>query len=104
MSLDTVYQMHITSQGCRQLLRSWGGGGGGGLSLYRAAGSNLRMVRPRLMSVVKLLIIHACKACCKILDLGSYLAGKILNLASYLVVRWRSHCTSASNWELPLLC
>ena len=62
------------------------------------------MVRPRLMSVVKLLIIHACKAWCKILDLGSYLAGKILSLASYLVVRWHSHCTSASNWELPLLC
>ena len=45
------------------------------------------------MSVVKLLIIHPRKA-----------RGKILDLASYLVVRWRSHCTSASNWELPLLC
>ena len=40
---------------------------GGGLSLYRAAKSNLRMVRPSLMSVpvVKLVII---------LDLASYLA------------------------------
>ena len=27
-----------------------------------------------------------------------------LDLASYLVIRWRSHCTSPSNWELPLLC
>ena len=74
-------------QGRRQLLRS------GGLSLYRAAGSNLRMVRPSSMSVVKLLIICAREA-----------RGKIFDLASYLVVRRRSHCTSASNWELPLLC
>ena len=64
-----------------------------GLSLYGAVGSNLRMVRPSSMSVVKLLIIHACKA-----------RGNILDLASYLVVRWRSHCTSPSNWELLLLC
>ena len=58
----------------------------GGLSLYRAAESNLRMVRPSLMlvPVVKLVII--------------------LDLASYLAVRRRSHCTSVSNWELPLLC
>ena len=45
------------------------------------------------MSVVKLLIMHVCKA-----------RRKILDLASYLVVRWHSHCTSASNWELSLLC
>ena len=66
---------------------------GGGRNLYGAVGSNLQMVRPSLMSVVKLSIIHAREVC-----------GKILDLASYLVVRWRSHCTSASNWELPLLC
>ena len=65
----------------------------GGLSLYGAVGSNLRMVRPSSMSVVKLLIIHARNA-----------RGKILDLVCYLVVRWRSQCTSASNWELPLLC
>ena len=65
----------------------------GGLSLYRAAGSHLRMVRPSLMLVVKLVAICARKVRCKILD-----------LASYLPVRWCSHCTSASNWELPLLC
>ena len=75
-------------QGCRQLLRS-----GGGLSLYRAAGSNLRMVRPSLMLVVKLVVIHTRKVHSKILD-----------LASYLLVKWCSHCTSASNWELSLLC
>ena len=57
-------------QGCRQLVRS-----GGGLSLYKASGSNLRMVRPSL--------IHVRKVC-----------GKILNLASYLAVRRRSHFTS----------
>ena len=75
-------------QGCRQLLRS----GGGELSLYRVAGSNLRTVRPSSMSEVKLLIICVRKA-----------RGKILDPASYLVVRQRSHCNSASNWELPLL-
>ena len=52
-------------QGRRQLLRS-----GGGLNVYRAAGSNLRMVRPSSMSVVKLLIIHARGARGKILDLA----------------------------------
>ena len=74
-----------TYQGRRQLLRC------GGLCLYGAVGSNLRMVRPRSILVVKL--IRARKA-----------GGKILDLASYLVVRWRSHCISASNWDLPLLC
>ena len=59
----------------------------------RAARSNLRMVRPGSMSTVKPLIIRAREAC-----------GKILDLASYLAVRRRSHCTSASNWGLPLLC
>ena len=28
----------------------------------------------------------------------------ILVLASYSAVRQRSHCTSVSNWGLPLLC
>ena len=65
----------------------------GGLSLYRAARSNLLMVRLSSMSVVKLLIILVREA-----------SSKILDLATYLVVRWRSHCTSALNWELPLLC
>ena len=71
-------------QGRRQLLRSvcvcvcvcvcgGGGGGGGGLSLYRAAGSNLHMVRPSLRLVVKLLIIRTREARGKILDLASYL-------------------------------
>ena len=59
----------------------------------RAAGSNLRMVRPGSMSTVKPLIIRAREARAKILD-----------LANYLAVRRRSHCTSASNWGLPLLC
>ena len=58
----------------------------GGLSLYRTAGSHLRMVRPSLMLVVKLVAIRAHKAC-----------GKVLDLVSYLAVRWCSHCTSASN-------
>ena len=48
-------------QGRRQLLRNEGGGGVG-LSLYRAAGSNLRMVRPSLMSVMKLVVIRASEA------------------------------------------
>ena len=39
---------------------------------YRAAGSNLRMVSPSSMSVVKPLMIHACKV-----------RGKILNLATF---------------------
>ena len=65
----------------------------GGLSLYRATGSNLLMVRPSLMSVAKLAIICACKV-----------HDKILDLANYLAVRRRSHCTSVSNWGLPLLC
>ena len=47
----------------------------GGLSLYKASGSNLRMVRPSLICVRKV-------------------CGKILNLASYLAVRRRSHFTS----------
>ena len=55
--------------------------------------SNLRMVRPSSMSVVKLLIIRVHEA-----------SSKILDLASYLVVRWCSHCTPPLNWELPLLC
>ena len=58
--------------------------------LNRAAGSNLRMVRPSLMSVVKLPIICARNAW--------------QNLNLFLAVRRRSHFTSASNWELPLLC
>ena len=45
----------------------------GGLSLYRAAGSNLQMVRPSSMLVVKLLIIHVHETRGKILDLASYL-------------------------------
>ena len=60
----------------------------GGLSLYRATRSNLWMVRPSSMLVVKLLI-RVREACSKILD-----------LASYLVVRWHSQCTSGSNWEI----
>ena len=39
---------------------------------YRATGSNLRMVSPSSMSVVKPLMIHACKV-----------RGKILNLATF---------------------
>ena len=54
----------------------------------RAAGSNLRMVRPSLlMSVVKLLIIRAQSARQKF---GPWY---------FLAVRRRSHCTSASNWD-----
>ena len=53
----------------------------------------LRMVRLGSMSMVKPLIIRAREA-----------RGKILDLASYLAVRRPSHCTSASNWGLPLLC
>ena len=58
--------------------------------LNRAAGSNLRMVRPSLMSVVKLPIICA--------------RNTRQNLDLFLAVRRRAHFTSASNWELPLLC
>ena len=50
----------------------------------RAAGSNLRMVRPSLMSVVKLSRAKR--------------AAKIWTLV-FLAVRRRSHCTSASNWD-----
>ena len=59
---------------------------GAGLSLYRAARSNLRMVMPSSMLVVKLLIIRVYEA-----------SSKILDLATYLVVKWRSHCTSPLN-------
>ena len=62
-------------------------------SLCRAAGSNLRMVRPGSMSTVKPLTIH-----------GHEVQAKILDLPSYLSVRRCSHSTSASNWGLPLLC
>ena len=56
-----------------------------------ASGSNLQMVRPSLMSVVKLVKFRVRKA-----------RGKILDLSSYLAVRKRSHYTSASNRELSL--
>ena len=51
-----------------------------------AAGSNLRMVRPSLMSVVKLLIIRPRSV------------AKICSLV-FLAARRHSHCTSASNWD-----
>ena len=57
--------------------------------IFRA---DLRMIRPGLMSMVKL-IICARKAC-----------GKILDLTGNLAVRRHSHCTSVSNWGLSLLC
>ena len=57
------------------------------LSTDRAAGSNLRMVRPSLMSVVKLLVIRARSARQKF---GPWY---------FLAVRRRSHWTSASNWD-----
>ena len=56
----------------------------------RATRSNLRMVRPSLMSVVKLSIICARSMRHKF--------GPIFNSQE------GSHFTSASNWELPLLC
>ena len=57
-----------------------------GKTVSRAAGSNLRMVRPSLM-VVKLLIIRARSA-------------RIINsFLIFLAVRSLSHCTSASNWD-----
>ena len=58
-------------------------------AFHRAAGSNLRMVRPGSMSTVKPLMICGCEA-----------RGKSLDQAGYLAVRRRSRCTSASNWEL----
>ena len=60
-----------------RLLRSGGGGGGGGggLRLYRAAGSNLQMVRPSSMSVV---IVRAREVRSKSLDLAIY-SGTPLN-------------------------
>ena len=61
------------------------------LYVCRAIGSNHQMVRPSSMSVVKLLIICVQSTW---QNFG----------ATFLAVRRRSHCTSASNWELPLLC
>ena len=52
----------------------------GGLSLYGAVGSNLRMVRPSSMSVVKLLIIPAREARGKILDLAIFSSQVALSL------------------------
>ena len=78
-----------TFQVRRQLLRS-----GGGLTSTGPPEAICGWSGPcSSLSVVKLLIICAREA-----------RGKILDLASYLVVRRRSHCTSTSNWELPLLC
>ena len=59
----------------------------GELGNDRAAGSNLRMVRPSLMSEVELLIIRAHSARPKIWT------------SVFLAVRKFSHCTSASNWD-----
>ena len=57
----------------------------------RAVWSNLWTVRPSLMSVMKLPIICARSA---LHEFGPLI----------LAVSRRSHFTSASNWELPLLC
>ena len=58
--------------------------------MYRAGGSNLRMVRPSLMSVVKLVNNSRAKRAAKIWTLLFFF---------FLAVRRRSHSTSASNWD-----